>query len=336
MKETLTTISERTGFSTTTVSRVLSGKSKKYRISENTRNLIMEEASRCKYSPNILAQNLRTNKTNTIGVLMPSVANPYFAEMSSVIISEASIKKYTTIVIDSLENEANQEANLSTLIARRVDGIIAAPCGSDPALFEEISKMHIPIVLVDRFFEGVNLPYVTTNNYLGGMEGTNVLIRHGHKDIACIQGAITSTPNKKRVAGYLEALRKAGLEDRATIVGDEFSLQNGYLETKILLGRKPRPTAIFSLSNTIGLGAIKAIREAGLKIPDDISIVSFDNNIYMDYLTPPISRVGQPVEEMAKLATKLLFECIESKKNICTQLELSPNLISRDSVRMMD
>ena len=120
------------------------------------------------------------------------------------------------------------------------------------------------------------------------------------------------------------------------IVGNEFSLQNGYLETKLLLGRKPRPTAIFALSNTIGLGAIKAIREAGLRIPDDISIISFDNNIYMDYLTPPVSRVSQPVEEMAKLATKLLFESIESKKYTNIQLELSPELISRDSIRFID
>lgn len=333
MKETLSTISERTGYSITTISRVLSGKSKKYRISEKTAERILQEAKRCNYSPNIIAQNLRTNKTNTIGVLMPSVANPYFAEMAGVIISEANSRRYTSIVIDSMEDEENQRHNLATLIARKVDGIIAAPCGSDCSLFEEIRKMQIPLVLIDRFFSDTHISYVTTNNYLGGLEGTNMLIRNGHKNIACIQGAKSSMPNRKRVAGYMEALKHAGLQDNAILVGDEFSIQNGYMETKLLLGRKPRPTAIFSLSNTIGLGAMKAIREAGLKIPDDISIVSFDNNIYMDYLTPPISRVGQPVEEMAKLAVRLLMECIESKKNICTQLELSPELISRDSVK---
>lgn len=336
MKETLSSISERTGFSITTVSRVLSGQSQKYRISEKTRDIILEEAKRCDYSPNILAQNLRTNKTNTIGILMPSVANPYFAEMASVIIAEANSRRYTAIVIDAQESEANQQANIYTLISRNVDGIIAAPCGNDPSLLEEVNRKHMPIVLVDRFFEGTELSFVTTNNYLGGIEGTNALIRNGHKNIACIQGAISSTPNKKRVAGYIEALRRHGLEDKAVIVGNEFSLQNGYLETKLLLGRKPRPTAIFALSNTIGLGAIKAIREAGLKIPDDISIISFDNNIYMDYLTPPVSRVSQPVEEMAKLATKLLFESIESKKYTNIQLELSPELISRDSIRFID
>ena len=333
MKETLSTISQRTGFSITTISRVLSGKSRQYRISEDTRKKIMEEAERSNYYPNIIAQNLRTNKTNTIGVLMHSVANPYFAEMASVIISEANTKHYTTIVIDSLESETNQRKSLLTLISRQVDGIIAAPCGSDPTLFEEINRQNIPIILIDRFFEGTGLPYVTTNNYLGGVEGANFLIKNGHKDIICIQGATASTPNKKRVAGYIDAMKTAGLDDQIRIVGNDFSIQNGYFETKILLGSKPRPTAIFALSNTIGLGAIKAIREAGLKIPDDISVISFDNNIHMDYLTPPITRVGQPVEEMAKLATRLLFECIDSEKRISTQLELSPELISRESVK---
>ena len=100
----------------------------------------------------------------------------------------------------------------------------------------------------------------------------------------------------------------------------------------MLLNSKPAPTAIFTLSNTIGLGAIKAIREAGLRIPEDISLVVFDNNIYMDYLIPPITRVSQPVEEMAKLAVKLLFESIESDKRLSTQIELAPELIARDSV----
>ena len=128
---------------------------------------------------------------------MPSVANPYFAEMASVIISEANTKHYTTIVIDSLESETNQRKSLLTLISRQVDGIIAAPCGSDPTLFEEINRQNIPIILIDRFFEGTGLPYVTTNNYLGGVEGANFLIKNGHKDIICIQGATASTPNKK-------------------------------------------------------------------------------------------------------------------------------------------
>lgn len=332
MKETLSSIAERTGYSITTVSRVLSGQAAKNRISDKARAEIMKEAQRCNYSPNIIARNLRTNKTNTIGLILPSVANPYFAELSSVVISEAHRNGYTTIVTDSMENEDNQKANIAMLLSRRVDGIIAAPCGDNPELLEEINKTNIPVVLVDRPFKDSHLPHVTTNNYSGGFEATNALIRNGHRRIACIQGAKSSVPNMKRVAGYMDALKRVGLQGNAIVVGNEFSLQNGYLETKLLLNSNPLPTAIFTLSNTIGLGAIKAIREAGLRIPEDISLIAFDNNIYMDYLVPAITRINQPVEEMAKLAVKLLFESIESGKRLSTQIELAPELISRDSV----
>ena len=140
MKETLSSIAERTGFSTATISRVLSGQTEKYRISARTAEIILKEAERCNYSPDILARNLRTRKTNTIGLILPSVANPYFAELASVIIAEAGIRKFTTIVTDTMENEANEQTNITALISRGVDGIIVAPCGNDSAIYEEISR----------------------------------------------------------------------------------------------------------------------------------------------------------------------------------------------------
>ena len=332
MKETLSTLAEKTGYSITTISRVLSGKADQHRISVETRDKILEAARENNYFPNLLAQNLRTNKTNTIGLLVPSVSNPFFADIASSVIEEARRRNYTAIVTDSAENPETEKDGISSLMSRQVDGIIAIPSGDDPSLYEEINNKILPVILVDRYFMGSTLPYITTNNYTGSVNGTNLLIMNGHKKIACIQGAIASMPNKKRVSGYLAALDKAGLKDNAIIVGNEFSAQNGYLETKLLLNRTDRPTAIFAMSNTIMLGAVKAIREAGLTIPDDISIIAFDNNIYMDYLTPAITRIAQPTEEMGKLATKLLFECIATGKRSTTQIELSPSLVTAASV----
>lgn len=140
-------------------------------------------------------------------------------------------------------------------------------------------------------------------------------------------------PTEQEAGGRILGSIGQGLhQDRALVVGNDFSIQNGYLETKLLLNKTDRPTAIFALSNTIMLGAFRAIREAGLKIPEDISLVAFDNNIYMDYMTPAITRIGQPTEEMGKLATKLLFECISSGERSTTQIELSPTLITGASV----
>lgn len=332
MKATLTTISEKTGYSVSTVSRVLNGKSGTCRISAKAVEAIMAEARRCNYSPNSLAQSLRTNKTRIIGVILPSVTNPFFAEMSGSIISEVKNRGYTAIVAVSMENEAEQESCVAALLSKKVEGIIAAPCGSNPRLFEELCNV-IPVVFVDRFYSGLNLPYVTSNNYMGSVNATVMLINNGHRNIACIQGSPVSLPNKKRVEGYLKAMRQSGLEENAVLVGDEFSVQCGYLETKLLLSRDVRPTAIFALSYTIALGVMKALQDSGLKIGEDISLVSFDDNVSLDYMVPAITRISQPVEEMGKLATKILIDRIENDTAKSPQLELTTKVIVRESVR---
>lgn len=332
MKPTLETIAERTGFSISTVSRVLTGKTESGRISETTAERIRNTAAELGYTPNLLAQNLRSGKTETIGLVVPDMSNPYFAEISSVVVAEAKKCGYTTIVTDTMENESAQRDSLRALVSRKVDGMIIVPCGSDPGYLEDLNRRIAPIILVDRYFEKSTLPYVATNNWQGGFDGTNILLRNGHKRIACIQGNLDSMPNRRRTEGYRSALKKAGLEEHEIIVGNDFTVQNGYIETKLLLNRTERPTAIFALSNTIGLGAIRAIREAGLHIPEDISIVSFDNNIYLDYLVPAITRIGQRVEEMGRMAVKLLLESIHGQRKLSSQIELSAETLLRDSV----
>jgi len=333
MKETLASMAGRLGCSQTTVSRVLNGLSKKYRISDETVKKVLAEAQRCNYSPGLVAQSLRKNKTETIGLLIPSVANPFFADMASAIIAEAHARHFTTIVIDMMEDGSNQDEATAAVLGRQVDGIIVVPCAANSTLLEEIDKNVIPVVLADRYYENAPLSYVTTNNYDGGLMATRLLISNRHKSIACIQGDPETMPNIMRVKGYRQAMEEAGLDGEEIIVGNEFSVSNGYLETKMLLGSDRRPTAIFALSNTILLGAIKAIRESRLSIPRDISIISFDNNKYLDYMVPPITRVSQPVEDMARLASRILFEKINGGgSGQVTRLSLSPLMITGASV----
>ena len=332
MKTTLETIARNTGFSKSTISRVLNNKAYASRISKETVDIILNEAERCGYTPNLIAKNLRINKSQTIGLLVPSLANPYFAEIASVIVLESRKYGYTTIVADTMENENMQNSAITNILTRQVDGIIIVPCGSNPAYLEQTNKQCVPIILVDRYYENSPLPYVVTNNFHGGYMATSLLVRNGHKDIACIQGPPAAMTNRKRIAGYMSVLKENRLEDRAIITGNEFSIQNGYLETKLLLNNERRPTAIFALSNNIGLGAIKAIREARLRIPEDISLISFDNYLYLDFLEPPVTRIGQMVDEMGKMAVKLLNESIANHREIKSQIELSPEMIMRDSV----
>ena len=323
-------MAERLGYSATTISRVLSGKAEKYRISPDTVDAVLREARRCNYSPSVAAQSLRTRRSNTIGLLLPSVANPYFADMASVIITELNSAGYTTIVVDTMESEQRLSESARSLISRQVDGILAVPCGEKGMDLEMLSA-QIPVVLIDRYYEDTSLPYVTTNNYQGGLDATRHLLSRGHTRISCIQGVQSSMPNKERVRGYVKAMEDEGLAQDIDIIGNEFSVQNGYLETKLLMSRAQRPTAIFALSNTIMLGALKAIREAGLRIPEDIALISFDNNLYMDYMTPSITRISQPVEDMAKLAVKILLDKIKGASNCGSQLRLSPIMVAGES-----
>lgn len=335
MKETLSTVAKRTGLSITTVSRILSGNAEKHRISKATCEKVLRDAREHNYTPSLIAQSLRTNRTNTIGLLLPSIANPYFADMASVIIGEVHRRGYSTIVIDTMEDEQCFLESASLLLSRNVDGIIAVPCGTDSSLLESINDNHLPVVLIDRYYDDSHLSYVTTNNHKGGLIATRQLLDMGHCRIACIQGTRDSIPSRERVRGYTEAMREAGAEDAICVVGDEFSIQNGYLETKMLLEAAEAPTALFTLSNTITLGALKAIREASLRIPEDISLISFDNYNYMDFMEPPIARIGQPIEDMSKLATKILFDAIKYPGGKSSQIKLNPSLISGGSILIL-
>lgn len=334
MKVTLEDIASKCGCSVATASRALSGNAAKYRISEDTVRKVREEASRQKYRPLSIAQKQRKERSSMIGLLLPSVANPYFADMASVIISELYRLNYTSLVMDTMEDESRFEESAKELLARNVEGIIAVPCGSDPFLLEQIDA-EVPVVLIDRYYEESSLSYVTTGNYKGAGEATRILIGNGHRKIACIQGVLSSMPNKERVKGFLDAVKEAGIGAEAQVVGSDFSIQNGYLETKLLLNSGSRPTAIFALSNTILLGAIKAIGEAGLRIPEDISVISFDDNPYLDFITPAISRMGQPIEDMAKLAVKILVGKIQSPST-SSRLLLSPRYLPGKSIAILN
>lgn len=163
------------------------------------------------------------------------------------------------ILLDTLEDEGNESECINTLLTRSIDGIILVPCGERPESLEKIDE-QTPIVLIDRYFEDTSLSYICTDNYRGALDGVKLLIENGHKEILCIRGVPHSMPSKERVKGYIDALRESGFDTRSRITGNDYSITNGYLETKLAIGSPARPTAIFALSNTIMLGAIPGDR----------------------------------------------------------------------------
>ncbi|NOU61775.1 LacI family DNA-binding transcriptional regulator [Marinifilum caeruleilacunae] len=326
-------IAEKTGLSTTTVSRVLTGKAKQYRIGKKSQKIIQEVAKELNYIPNHFAANLRSGKSNTISLIVPSLGNPFFANIASLLNREVRKLGYTLIISDTNEDTKAEMLEIQQLISRNVEGFIIIPCGEN---FEHIEKLYsqgLPLILLDRYFENSNLPFVSTDNYYGAITATKYLIEHGHTSIACIQGVKSSTPNKMRIKGFKQAMQEVG-NTNIHVIGDDFSVQNGYQETKLLLRWKERPTAIFALSNTITMGCLKALKEENIKVPDDISVITFDDHPYLDFLETPITSIAQPVEHVCKIGLKYLLSKLNNELELITDhVTLRPDLKIRNSVK---
>lgn len=322
------------GLSITTVSRVLNGKAKQYRISEKSQTKIKAAAEKLNYVPNQFAANLRSGKSKTIALVLPSINNPFFAHIASEINLQLYEHGYMTILTDCDENGDIEFKTLKKLISQNIEGLLIAPSSNEYKEIENLHKGGLPVVCIDRYFDGLDIPYVATDNYNAAFSASKELISNGHKNIVCIQGNRKSTPNQQRINGFKDALAEAKI-DNVSIMGDAFSFQNGYIETMMLLKGNSRPTAIFALSNTIALGCMKALKEENVKIPEDISLIAFDNSPYFDFLETPLTSIQQPVEDISRIAVKLLMAKINEEELQSSQILLKPELIRRDSVKKM-
>lgn len=337
-KTTIKIIAERASVSVTTVSRVLSGQGKKYRISKKTEESVKSLAKELNYEPNILARSLRMKQTFTIGMIVPDISNPFFASIARYVEIESRKAGYSVIVCDSQEDTSLEKESLKVLRMRKVDGMIICPVGRESKNIADISKSNIPVVIADRYFPTLNLSCVVSDNYNGAMLAINHFIDKGHRKIAFIQGLSNTSVNEERLKGFLDAHEKNNIPvNESFIVGEDFGEQNGYIGAKILLNGSERPTAILGGSNLISLGALRAISEERLDIPDDISLIAFDDQPYYDFLSSPITSIRQKKEELGKISIALLLSELnggnlpEEKKII-----IPTELIIRKSVKQLN
>lgn len=325
---TIKSIADQAKVSISTVSRVLSGKAESYRISKKTEDAILKIAQDLKYEPNHLARALRLRQTNTIGMIIPDIANPFFSSIVNCVEIESRKAGYSVITCGSQENSDVEKESVKILVMRKVDGMIICPVGEESSHIYELTKKNIPFIIVDRYFPNLDLPYVVSDNYNGSIKAVNHFVENGHTKIAFIQGLPTSSVNKERLRGYKEALREHKIPiNESFIVGDNFGEQNGYIGAKILLNRSEPPTSIFAASNLISLGAMRAVSEENLKIPDDISLIAFDDQPYSDFLSTPMTTIEQKKEELGRISIRLLLDEItkgkkSEKKGIIVPTEL--------------
>ncbi len=325
-------LAERIDVSRTTVSRVMSGQAEKYRISKQTVKKVQEAAEQYGLAPNQMAVNLRMQKTDTIGLLVPDLSNPFFANLAHAV--ERELRKAGKLMLLSSTNDDTslEEQTLGMIARRQTDGLIVVPVGIDAEHFKPYEDR--PIIFLDRYFDHLNINHVSTNNEAGAFQATQYLIDQGHKRISVIQGIPEATSNRNRILGYKEAMKQAGLEPEVNVYGKGFTIQNGYESIFEILKSKERPTAIFTFNNLIAIGAIRALSQLGLEIPKDISLLSFDEQPYFELTSPPISTIKQPIAEMAKKAVNMLINRLENKS--CTNDKIVPEIIERESVKNLN
>jgi len=333
MSSTLKNIAEKTGFSVSTVSRVLHDKSNKYKISEETQAIIQQAAKESGYRVNALARGLRLQKTYEIGVIVPDISNPFFAALIKSIAGELRKRGYNFIVYDTDEDITSERSAIKSLLEKRVDGFVIAAVGQEFSHIQKIKNSDIPVVMVDRCFDELDFDSVSVDNEKGALLAVDYLINEGHKRIAFIQGLPGTYANETRLQGYKNALISAGIAvDEHLIAGDDFRSLNGYLETKLLLKLEDRPTAIFTAGDLIALGALEACHESKVKIPEDISLITFDDPVFASYLSPALSAIEQPVIKMAEMAVAMLYRRMKNPYDERRKVLLEPKLNIRSSV----
>jgi LacI family transcriptional regulator len=329
---TMKDIAEKAGVSRSTVSRVINGHDS---VKEEKRKKIMKIVEELNFKPNKVAQSLVSNKSYLIGVIAPNISNPFFSEVIEALEIEANKKDYNIIVCNSGGNTEREKNYLEILYGRQVDGIIVIPSEYKLPHFQELKDNDIPVLTLTKNINNFDSVLVSHQN--GGAEVARHFIEMGHKNI----GYIGPIPDKEgKLLGFKNELKKHGLEIEASnYIESDFAGRSASqvvykATTKYLKEHDLKATAFFVVNDLAAFGAIHAFSDFGLKIPEDLSIVGFDNTFFAAESRPTLSSVAQPIEEMGKVSIEILLDKINNKEEQHFTKLLEPHLIVRDSSRI--
>lgn len=335
-KPSLNDIAERLGVSRTLVSLVLNGKGREHRISEEVCKKVIATAKEMNYQPNQIAKGLRTGKTNTIGLIIADMANPFFGKLGREIENEASKNGYRLIFCSSDEKAENSKHQIEMLLQSQVDGLIITPPAGSEEQIRALGKTRKPYVLIDRFFPEIDSDYVVVDNFSAAYQATSYLIRKGYKRISCITLNNTLINMQQRLEGYKQALTDSGRQvDERLIKILLFSHEKkDFAEAiKQLTGSgEVKADAIFFTTSKAGIMGLECIHSLGIRIPDEIAVVSFDDPDAYQISNPPVTAIAQPLKEMGSRSVNLLLSRMNGRKNgVHENIVLQGKLIERKS-----
>lgn len=330
---TIHDIAKKLNISASTVSRALKDNPL---ISEATRKKIKETAVEMGYRPNIMAANLRTRKTNTIGVIVPLINRHFFSSVISGIEDVAYKQKFAVTISQSNDNLDKESKIAHTLFSNRVDGLILS-IGMETQSYEHLklfSERNIPLVFFDRIVDEIPAHKIVVDDFGGAYRATQHLLEQGRKHVAHIGGPLNLQIYSKREAGYRQAISDAGLQiNENHILHNSLTREDGLKAIKKILTRQHRPDAIFCANDTTALSAIIHLNNTGIKVPEEIAIVGFSNEPFSELVTPSITTVKQPGFEMGQKAAELLIKQIQSNTKPTTfeTIMMKTELIIRNS-----
>jgi LacI family transcriptional regulator len=316
-----------------TVSKVLRNQGD---ISAETRQRVLKRAKELNYQPNWVARSLVTRKTYLVGLVVPDLMHSFFAEVAMAVTGELRRDGYKVVIANSGEDPEIESEEVEGLLARRVDGLILAsaqPPGKT-RLFRRIAESKTPFILIDRECRGVKASYVGVNHEQIGRIATTHLLDVGCQRVAHLRGPATA-PGIGRLQGFRRALAERGLpESDATVISGAHTDETGYQAMRELLESDRRPDGVFCYNDPVAAGAMKAILDAGLRIPGDIAVVGAGNVHYSDLLRVSLTTVDQNTPAIGEHAAEMLLRTVTSKKPVKPEtIEIEPRLIVRDSTR---
>ena len=315
---TLNDVARLAGVSTMTVSRVINGSGY---TSPESRARVKRAIAELGYMPNVLARQLRSSRTKTLALVLTDIANPFFTAMARGVEDEARAQGYAVVFCNTDESVDEELEYVHVLIQRRVDGVLLVPATDSSASIELLHKHQLPVVILDRRIRSGGVDEVRTDSEGGAYLAVRHLIDLGHRRIAVLAGPESVSTSADRVSGYKRALAEGGIDaGPQKILFGEYTEASGYSMAGRILAASEMPTAIFAGNNFIAFGAIQRLREAGLEIPDDMSIVCFDD-LPQGWIQPFLTTVSQPTYEIGRQAAHMLLE------RLATDEPLEPRVI---------
>ncbi|MHB1347407.1 MAG: LacI family DNA-binding transcriptional regulator [Candidatus Humimicrobiaceae bacterium] len=331
---TLKNIADEANVSIKTVSRVINSDPK---VSGQTRKKVQELIDKRGYEPNLIARSLKNRKTNTVGFIVPDIGNPSFADIAKGCY-EVFDKNGYYVFLSSSENSPEKEIEIiKDLLSMVISGIILIPATSVKRDLKFFADMKCPIVILDREIDGLNKDKVVLSNKKGAYDATRVLIDSGNRRIVFLGGLEGAKTAQKRFEGFKKAMDEKGIFDEKYVLWGDFSIDSGYLMmNRAFAGMERKIEAVFASDDLIALGAMNSIKENGLKIPEDISIIGFDDMFFTAYLNPPLSTVHVPFKDEGAIAARLLLKKMENPASSeGDRVIVDTSIILRESVSIL-